>query len=262
MVALGYARRTKFRDKSGHIFSRLSFYETPQPTAENCLSAPTADLPAVGSPTGRLSDGRQTGGLLNDTPKNDCLRNDPKPKTKVCEGTEPPPTTHTPSFLSLVQKEFPDKDVPGIWQKMLAEYATKPQRLTEIKLREWCNREFPKTAQVSAKCTAPVFPSLKPEPDCYKGTQAYQEFENSYLRGTPRWSDVPDGVRIRIIEELRPELSGPPGWRLTLAKQYPDNAVIRTDRSWLDVPDEKKRELFGDWHYEPDRKRWTKLTMV
>lgn len=65
--------------------------------------------------------------------------------------------TPTPAFLSEVQAEFPDKDVPEIWQEMREHYASKPHCLTKTKLRKWCRTEFDKPAAKKAPTAALPF---------------------------------------------------------------------------------------------------------
>jgi hypothetical protein len=263
-IQWGYCKRAKNRTAKGHIESTLTFYETPQPTAENGQSVPTATLPTVGEPTGRSTECRLNGSLLNDPPRNDCLRNDPTKKESV-SGKDG--TTHTPSFLPSVQTDFPDKDVPAIWQKMLAEYVNKPQRHTEAKLREWCAREFPKQNAESPKGAHGIVLSLKVKPDRFDCTRAYISFFNTFRGGRPEWNDVPDSVRINILEELHPEISGPPKWREAALVNYPHMEDRIPVLFWKDYPDEEhKRQLLKDWDQDKRTGQWISryrgLTMV
>lgn len=139
----------------------------------------------------------------------------------VCVGAEPPTSTHTPPFLSEVQAEFPDKDVPFIWQKMREAYATKnPERLTQTKLREWCQTEREKPKAKSANSS---------------NSRSFSQ-RNDYS----------------VLDRQ----DGPPGWRETLAKEYPDNAVVKEGRPWSAVPEIIRQQLFSGWSFDSKLGKW------
>lgn len=71
LETFGYIVRRKTRKPNGQFETELFFREVP--TAEFCLSAPTANLPTAGEPTGRSTEGRQSGGPNNDCPTNDVV---------------------------------------------------------------------------------------------------------------------------------------------------------------------------------------------
>src|SRR3954468_20475776 len=102
LIDAGRCKRIKNRDSKGHIRSVLHFYETPQPTAENRGSVPTATLPTVGEPTGRSTDSRLSAGLLNDGLTNESLRNESR--TNESEGK-----TLTPPSVFIISASEQDQ---------------------------------------------------------------------------------------------------------------------------------------------------------
>lgn len=126
----------------------------------------------------------------------------------VCVSAEPlpPGPPHTPPFLSSVQADYPDKDVPGIWQKMLTEYASKPHRLTEHRLREWCKTEYDKPA--ARKKPSPVATAsmlAQDGPADWRETDAYKTSMFAIVDGAchqSAWRGVSRECRKAVLSEM------------------------------------------------------------
>ena len=159
---------------------------------------------------------------MNRPPKGDANR-PPKGDTKVpltkvppkevCVSAEPLPS-HTPAFLSAVQTDYPTKDIPAIWLAMLAEYANKPQRLTEAKLREWSERETVKVRKYVNQ-GAPIAPAQDGPPAGWLETAAYKRSVHSNPNSqfyTTVWREVFSEWRAAIVSERResPIITNPP----------------------------------------------------